>query len=299
MIGLGIMGSAMSANLVGAGFTVLGHDISAEAMRRFSEAGGQPMGSAVDVAAGAEIVLTSLPSVTAMDMVVAGIARAPGRCRILVETSTFPLDDKERVRRVLEQVDITMLDAPLSGSGSQARLRDVLVYASGPREAYDACLPVFRGFSRAPHYLGPFGNGMKMKFVANLLVAIHTAAAGEAFALARKAGLDPAQMFEVVADGAGGSRALQVRGRMLIEDRYDQIETMPLELWRKDMRAIADFVASLACPTPMFSASVPLFNAAVASGLGEQDTAAVCAVIETMAGLRSGPLGPARRAAAN
>ena len=92
------------------------------------------------------------------------------------------------------------------------------------------CLPVFHGFSRAPHYLGPFGNGSKMKYVANLLVAIHTAAAGEAFAMARKVGLDPAQMFEVVADGAGGSRALQVRGEMLIADNYTQIRTMPLEL---------------------------------------------------------------------
>ena len=92
-------------------------------------------------------------------------------------------------------------------------------------------------------------------------------------------------MFEVVSDGAGGSRALQVRGRMLIEDRYEPVETMPLELWRKDMRAISDFAAMLACPTPLFSACVPLFNAAVASGLGRQDTAAVCAVIETMAGL--------------
>ena len=80
-----------------------------------------------------------------------------------------------------------------------------------------------------------------MKFVANLLVAIHTAAAGEAFALARKAGLDPAQMFEIVADGAGGSRALQVRGEMLIADNYLPIHTMPLELWRKDMQIIADF----------------------------------------------------------
>lgn len=286
MIGLGIMGSAMSANLIASGFAVIGHDVSAEAVRRFADVGGRAAGSAAEVAAEAEIVLTCLPSVAAMDAVVEAIMRAPGRCRILAETSTFPLEDKERARRALEGAGVTMLDAPLSGSGSQARVRDVLVYASGPREAYDACLPVFHGFSRAPHHLGAFGNGMKMKFVANLLVAIHTAAAGEAFALARKAGLDPAQMFEVVADGAGGSRALQVRGRMLIADRYDTIETMPLELWRKDMRAISDFAATLACPTPMFSASVPLFNAAVASGLGAQDTAAVCAVIEAMAGLK-------------
>ena len=178
-----------------------------------------------------------------------------------------------------------MLDCPLSGSGSQALVRDVLVYGSGDRSAYDRCLPVFRAFSRAPYYLGAFGNGSKMKYIANLLVAIHTVAAGEAFALARKAGLDPAQMFEVVSEGAGGSSALKTRGEMLIADKYLPIRTMPLDLWRKDLRVITEFAASLSAPTPMFAAAVPLFSAAVASGFGDQDTAAVALVLERMAGL--------------
>ena len=173
---------------------------------------------------------------------------APRAERVLAETSTFPLDAKISARQELEKAGIVMLDCPLSGSGSQALVRDVLVYASGAKDAYDRCLPVFQGFSRAPHYLGPFGNGSKMKYVANLLVAIHTAAAGEAFAMARKVGLDPAQMFEVVADGAAGSRALQVRGDMLIADSYTPIRTMPLELWRKDMQIIADFANSMPLP---------------------------------------------------
>ena len=285
MIGLGIMGSAMSANLIAAGFPVIGYDISADAMRSFKDAGGQTAASVADVGQRARLLITSLPSVKALDDVVRDLASLPKTERILAETSTFPLDDKERARKLLEQSGITMLDCPLSGAGNQARVRDVLVYASGLKAAYDDFLPVFEAFSRAPHYLGPFGNGSKMKYVANHLVAIHTAAAGEAFALARKAGLDPAQMFEVVSDGAGGSRAMQVRGKMLIEDTYLPVLTMPLELWRKDMKVILEFANSLACPTPMFAACVPLYNAAVASGYGEQDTAAVCAVIETMAGL--------------
>ncbi|MDB5374911.1 MAG: 2-hydroxy-3-oxopropionate reductase [Belnapia sp.] len=289
LIGLGIMGQAMAANLLAAGFEVLGHDIAAAAMARF---GGTAAASAAAVAADAEIILTSLPSAAALDAVVAEVAAAARpsamSCTILAETSTFPLADKTRARDRLAEAGVTMLDSPLSGSGSQALVRDVLVYASGPRAAYDRCLPVFQGFSRAPHYLGEFGNGSKMKFVANLLVAIHTAAAGEAFALARKAGLDPAQMFAVVADGAGGSRAMQVRGAMLVADRYTPVETMPLELWRKDMRAIADFADAMACPTPVFAATVPLFEAAIAAGLGAEDTAAVRSVIEAMTCLPRG-----------
>lgn len=285
MIGLGIMGSAMSKNLLEAGFAVVGFDIAEPACARLAGMGGRVARSVGEVAAEADVLITSLPSTAALRNVVGELKNAAPAERVLAETSTFSLDAKHAARQELESIGIVMLDCPLSGSGSQALVRDVLVYGSGAKGAYDRCLPVFQGFSRAPHYLGPFGNGSKMKYVANLLVAIHTAAAGEAFAMARKVGLDPAQMFEVVADGAGGSRALQVRGEMLIADRYTPIRTMPLELWRKDMQIIAEFASSMTCPTPMFSAAVPLFNAAVASGYGDQDTAAVCAVLERMAGL--------------
>ena len=285
VIGLGIMGSAMSGNLIAAGYSVVGYDIAAPAVAALAGRGGVVAKSVTEVAARAEILLTSLPSPKALHDVARELAATPRKNCVLAETSTFALDDKLAAAAVLREANIVMLDCPLSGSGSQALLRDVLVYGSGDRSAYDCCLPVFRAFSRAPYYLGPFGNGSKMKYIANLLVAIHTVAAGEAFALARKAGLDPAQMFEVVSEGAGGSSALKTRGEMLIADKYLPIRTMPLDLWRKDLRVITEFAASLCAPTPMFAAAVPLFNAAVASGFGDHDTAAVTLVLERMAGL--------------
>ena len=201
MIGLGIMGHAMSKNLIEVGFAVVGYDIAKPAVTRFADMGGRVAASVGEVARQANILITSLPSIAAFRDVVREVKEAPRADRVLAETSTFPLDAKISGREELAKAGIVMLDCPLSGSGSQALVRDVLVYASGDKAAYDRCLPVFQGFSRAPHYLGPFGNGSKMKYVANLLVAIHTAAAGEAFALARKVGLDPAQMYEVVATG--------------------------------------------------------------------------------------------------
>lgn len=288
IIGLGIMGSAMSKSLLEAGFAVIGYDIAQPACVALAERGGKVAASVAAVAAEADILITSLPSTKALHDVVRELGSAPRRERAVAETSTFPLDDKLKAEAELREAGIVLLDCPLSGTGNQALTRDVLVYGSGPRDAYDRCLPVFRGFSRAPHYLGAFGNGSKMKYVANLLVAIHTAAAGEAFALARRAGLDPAQMFAVVSDGAGGSSALKSRGEMLVADSYLPVRTMPLELWRKDLRVITEFANALACPTPMFSAAVPLFNAAIASGYGGQDTAAVALVLETMAGVTRG-----------
>jgi L-threonate 2-dehydrogenase len=264
---------------------VAGYDVSPPAMEKFRDLGGIAASSVADVATDARIILTSLPSAKALFDVVAELKQVARDGSIVAETSTFALADKIVARDRLAEAGIAMLDCPLSGTGNQALVRDVLVYGSGERQDYDRCLPVFNAFSRAPHYLGPFGNGSKMKYVANLMVAVHTAVAGEAFTLARKAGIDPAKMFEVIRDGAAGSRSLDARGEMLVADTYLPVRTMPLELWRKDMRVIADFANSLACPTPMFSAAVPLFNAAVASGFGEHDTAAVAMVIEAMAGL--------------
>lgn len=285
IIGLGIMGSAMTKNLVKAGFTVHGYDIAESAMKTFKQDGGQAAGTATEVAMKAELVITCLPNPGALFDTVRAFRDLPEGDRILAETSTFALKDKLAAQGELDEMGIVMLDCPLSGSGVQALERDVLVYGSGPKDAYDRFLPVFEGFSRGPHYLGEFGAGSKTKFVANLLVAIHTTAAGEAFALVRKAGLDPEKTFDVVVDGAGGSSSMKVRGPMLISDEYLPIRTMPLNLWRKDLGVITEFANSLCCPTPMFSTAASLFNAAVASGYGALDTAAVCRLLENMAGI--------------
>ena len=285
LIGLGIMGSAIASNLLAAGFNVTGFDIDPKARARFASAGGTPGKDTTAVAAASDVLLTSLPSVAALDSVMTELERATAvRAGALAETSTFPLADKLLAQARLSAIGIAMLDCPLSGTGEQAKTRDVLVYGSGDAALFEQFRPVFDGFSRAPHYLGAFGAGSKMKYVANLLVAIHTAAAAEAFALARMAGLDPAQMFAVIADGAGGSNSLRARGPALIAERYQPVTTMPLSLWQKDLKLIAEFTENLACPTPIFSATLPLFNTAIASGYGDDDTAAVARVYRDLSG---------------
>jgi 3-hydroxyisobutyrate dehydrogenase-like beta-hydroxyacid dehydrogenase len=124
-----------------------------------------------------------------------------------------------------------------------------------------------------------------MKFVANLLVAVHNVAAAEALVLATKAGLDPALVLQAVGDGAGSSRMLQVRGPAMVHGRYRQA-AMKVEVWQKDMAIIGEFARELACPTPLFSASAPIYNSAMAMGFAREDTASVCAVLERMASLR-------------
>lgn len=284
MLGLGIMGSAMSANLIRAGFKVIGFDITPERMDALVQAGGTPARSAREVAEQSDIIISVLPSVAALDESVGGAhgMLASGRADlILVEASTFPIADKVRIRDLCAS-SITVLDCPLSGTGAQAVTKDLSVYASGDAKACAHCEPVFAGFARSQHYLGEFGNGSKMKFVANLLVAIHNVSTAEAFVLGMKSGLDAEMIYKVIGDGAGSSRMFQVRGPMMVRGEYEPA-TMKVEIWQKDMKIISEFAAALGAPTPLLAASAAYYTAAMAQGRGGEDTAAVCAVLEEMA----------------
>ena len=282
IIGLGIMGSAMARNLAKAGFEVHGFDVSSAALRTLRRAGGKAAASARDVLERAPVCMTSLPSAAALHSV---CSEVEGKGAVIAETSTLPIEDKEAARKALAKKGITLLDCPLSGTGAQARTKDLVVLGSGDRKAFNRLKPFLPGFSRSHYYLGEFGNGSRMKFVANLLVAIHNVSAAEAFTLGMRAGLDPATLFKVIADGAGSSRMFQVRGPQMVAGRYDDA-TMKVEVWQKDMKVIGEFAAKLGVATPLFSASGPIYNAAMAQGFAKEDTASVCAVLERMSGVR-------------
>jgi len=284
VLGLGIMGSAMAANLVRSGFRVVGYDPVPETMRQLKRSGGEPLKDARSVADAAATIITSLPSATALIQVASELAQF-GRKVIVIETSTMPIEVKEQARAALAKRGTTLLDCPLSGTGAQARSKDIAVYASGDQSAYRSITHVLEGFSRVNYYVGPFGNGSKMKFAANLLVAIHNVAGAEAMVLAMKSGLDPALAYKVLTDGAGNSRMFQVRGPMMVKGDYSSDVTMKLSVWQKDMNAIAEFAKANGCPTPLFSATAPLYIAATATDPTE-DTGAVCAVIEKLANYR-------------
>lgn len=283
MIGMGIMGSAMTANLVRAGYEVVGYDPLAACRRRHRRAGGTVAGRTRDVARAARILITSLPSAAALSQVVGEILLCGKRGQIVVETSTLPIPVKEAARRRLAAAGVTLLDCPLSGTGAQARAKDLVVYGSGDPAAFRKTLPVLNGFSRGHYFVGKFGNGSKMKFAANLLVAIHNVSAAEAVVLARKSGLNAALAVKVLSDGAGASRMLQVRGPMMARRSYRDA-TMKVEVWQKDMKIIGAFVRQLGSAAPLFRATKAIYNAALRQGYGKADTASVNAVLERLSG---------------
>jgi len=286
-VGLGIMGSAMSRLLLQAGRPVLGFDVDPSRLTQHQQRGGLVATSPADVARGAAVVITSLPSAASLEAVLdgeRGLVAGGVPELVIVETSTLGLDTKTAARDSAAAAGAILLDCPMSGTGAQAWDGDVVAYLSGDDEGAKAtALSVLGVFTRAQYDLGAFGNGTRMKLVANLLVAVHNAAAAEALLLAQRAGLDLQQVLQAVGDGAGGSRMLQVRGPLMVEGRYDE-PTATVGVMQKDNGLIASFAAAAMSPTPLFSASAVLYQAALAQGRVGQDTACVFGVLQQLAG---------------
>lgn len=287
IVGIGIMGTAMMRNLKKDGFEVVGYDIAEVAMTRLGEAGGIAAATPREVAEKVEILITSLPSADAFEQVMTGqggVASSNGKGQIIIECSTLPIETKLRGEAQLAAQGKILLDCPVSGTGAQAARKDLVVFASGDKDAFERCRSVFAGMSRAQHYVGAFGNGSRMKFIANHLVTIHNLSTAEALVLGERAGLDPALIFDVIADSAGTSRMFQVRGPMMVAGRYDA-PTATMRTHLKDLDIIGKFASDLHCPTPLFTAAAQFYHAAIAQGRSEEDTAALYAVLEEFAGI--------------
>ena len=282
VIGLGIMGGSFAKNLVAAGWRVIGYDISAAKRREAQRAGVEIANNAAAVEAAAPIILTSLPKPKALLDTVKEIAAAKLTGKLVAEMSTFTISDKEKAERVLRKAGHTLIDCPVSGTGSQAKTRDLVFYASGDAKAIARLRPVLMGFGRHAFDVGQFGNGSRMKYVANLLVAINNVASAEAMVLGMKAGLDPQMIVDLITAGAGNSRVFELRAPMMAKGRYDDV-TMKISVWDKDMHVIGDYARKIRVPTPIFNATKGIYVKAMKSGFGNSDTAAVCAVLEKMA----------------
>jgi 3-hydroxyisobutyrate dehydrogenase-like beta-hydroxyacid dehydrogenase len=287
VVGLGIMGGAFARNLAESGWRVFGYDIDPARRRALAKVGVEVSPDVATLARTVPVIITSLPSPQALDAVVGDITGTKLPPRVVIEASTLTLDDKFRAERALTKAGHVPLDCPVSGTGAQAAVKDLVIYASGDKKTIAKLKPLFLGFSRAIHDLGEFGNGSRMKYVANLLVAIHNVASAEAMVLGMKSGLDPQMIFDLVKIGAGNSRVFELRAPMMVKDKYDAA-SMKIKVWQKDMDVIGAHAKTLGVPTPLFSATMPIYDKALAMGLGLQDTAAVCAVLEKQGRVKRG-----------
>ena len=279
IIGLGIMGGAIARNLVERGWRVIGYDTDATRRADLALAKVAIATNVGQVARDAPVIMTSLPSPAAAEQVALEIAGSGQSPRIVVELSTLSIADKLRFEAILGKAGHIALDCPLSGTGAQAKNRDLIVYASGDGQAIAQCTSLFSDFAKQSADLGRYGNGSRMKFIANHLVAIHNVATAEAMVLAERAGLDPKMVVDLVGPGAGGSRMFQMRAPMMVGGVYEPA-TMKVSTWKKDMSIIAEFADDVGCSTPLFTLTQPVYDQAMAMGLGDQDTAAVFEVLK-------------------
>lgn len=286
IIGLGIMGGTMARSLLAAGYQVLGYDINAASLRALRRAGGTPMASVGAVASQADALITSLPSAKALHDVVAGLAGVKPRKRgqIVLETSTFPLADKQRAESGLREQGRVMLDAPISGTASGNPAETWIMYLSGPLAACRRIQPWVSHFTLDAPRVGVFGSGTKLKLAANHHVAILNVACAEMVALCRKMGLDPQVALKHMGHSPYiGTGLMRIRMPMMLDRRY-QPATMKIGIWQKDMQVIGDMAREVDCSTPLFNASAAVYTAAVAMGLAEHDTAATAEVLAALSG---------------
>jgi putative dehydrogenase len=279
IVGLGIMGGAIARNLIDRGWHVVGFDIDPVRRAELAQADVVIASDVAQLTREAPVIMTSLPSPAAVEEVAHAIANSGQLSRIVIELSTLSLADKLIFEAILKKAGHIALDCPLSGTGAQAKVRDLVVYASGESEAIAKCMGLFADFAKQSADLGRYGNGSRMKFIANHLVAINNVAAAEAMLLAERAGLDPKMVIDMVGPGAGGSRMFQMRAPMMVEGVYEPA-TMKVSTWKKDMAIIAEFADDVGCATPLFSLTQPVYAEAMSMGLGDQDTASVFEVLK-------------------
>lgn len=286
--GLGAMGSPMSRQLLEAGLRVIGYDPDETALERHVDRGGIAAHQVGDLGA-ADVVITSLPSTSVVLQVLGELGRAAAtrkRRLVVVETSTLSLEDKTTALAATAAWPLALVDCPVSGTSAQAEVGDLVGYYSGLQDAdADAFRTVISAITREAYDVGPFGNGTRMKLVANLLVAVHNVAAAEALLLAERSGLDLDLVLRAVGDGAGSSRMLQVRGPLMVTRTFEPA-TARVAIFEKDLAAIHALADDVGSPTPLLDASGELYARAMSQGRGNHDAASVFGVLEGSA--RSG-----------
>jgi putative dehydrogenase len=285
IIGLGVMGTAVAGHLLEAGFTVRGFDTDPKQVGALRNLGGVPEPSSAAVAAESDIVLLWLPSVAALDEVTEEIADSAHDGLLVIEMGTLPLSAKTASRDKLAVVGVDLMDAPVSGTGHQAADATLVIFASGSAAGFEKAKPIFDVIGKASYHFPEFGHGSVMKYIANLLVTIHNLAAAEAHVLGMAAGLDPALVQQVMSDGVGASRMFDIRGPMMVADRYEP-PAGRLDIVLKDAGIIKEYAESRGAPTPLLNTALPIYLEASQHGLGEEDAAAICRYLERLGNIR-------------
>jgi len=275
LVGLGLLGSAVAGRLRAAGHEVVGHDVVTERNHALEAIGGRAVTSAAAVAEVADPVCVVLPSLAAVEEIVLGARglAAAARGRTVVQMSTISPALTERLARECATRGVDFLDCPISGTSGMVARGDGIIFVGGDRAVYERWRSLLETILPRAVLVGRAGQAMVLKLVANLLVALNSAAAAEALAMVERAGLDVPLALDLLTSSAASSRMLEVRGPLIV--KRDFPPQMKLDLFMKDLHLIQEAAGAVGAAVPLTDVAERLYAAAQAAGYGGEDLAVV------------------------
>lgn len=273
ILGTGIMGAPMARNLLAAGFEVRAWNRTTEKARPLADDGATVAESPEEAASGADILLTMLADAEA---VADPAERALGSLSdgsIWLQTSTVGIEGNDRLSGLAANRGVTYVDAPVLGTKQPAEQGQLVVLASGPRDAEQRCAPVFDAIGSKYMWLGEAGAGSRLKLVVNNWIAGLLGTLGETVALARATGVDPQRFLESIGGGPLDLPYAHVKGKMMLDGDYPT--SFSARLARKDMGLVLDAARSGGLEPSITEAVARYFENAIEAGHGEEDMAAI------------------------
>lgn len=286
-IGLGLMGKSIARNILKAGFPLVVHNRSREAMDELAAEGAKPASSAAVVAAQVDVVFTNLPDSTDVEQVALGekgIIEGAHKGLVHVDNSTIKPATARLIADKLASRGVLSLDAPVSGGDIGARDGTLTVMAGGSAEALERALPALRVMSKSVTHVGGSGAGQVAKAANQIMVAAQMVAMGELLVFARRAGVDARKVVEAIQGGAAQCWTLDVKPPRLFAG--NRAPGFKARMQLKDLRIVMETAREYDIPLPTTAENAKLYETMIEMGLGELDNSAVIGVLEKMAGVR-------------
>ena len=285
VIGLGLMGSRMAAQLRAHGFHTRGYDPDPDRSAEFAAAGGEPEPSPVAAVAGCGAALLSLPNSDISKTVClgeGGLIEHEGPLDVFDATTGRPAD-AVAIAESLSVGDVVYCDATVSGNGEVAGRGELVVMVGGPADAYERGKPVFEAIGRSHHHVGGVGAGATMKLIVNHALTIHRMALAEVLVVAEMSGLDLEATLDVLKDGLAYSKAMDAWGeRMIAADHEPPFAR--LRQSHKDARLIVEHAAEVGAPAALVEVVRNALAEGEDDGLADLDNSSIVEVVRRRAG---------------
>jgi 2-hydroxy-3-oxopropionate reductase len=288
IVGLGIMGGPMAANLLEAGHTVIGYDSQPAALERLGAAGGKAADSVAAVTTDADVVITMLPDSPHVEEVVlgpGGVLENAKRGLLLIDMSTIRPDSSVKVAQEAAARGVRALDAPVSG-GEKGAIDGVLsIMVGGDEDVFAAALPVLEVLGKTIVHVGPAGAGQTVKAANQLVVGGTYALVAEAIVLLEVSGVDASRGLDVLAGGLAGSRILELKRESMVARQF--APGFRIDLHHKDMGIALAAAREAGVALPVTGLIAQLIAAARAQGYGSLDHSVLLKVLENVSGKTS------------